>query len=255
MNIFSKIYKMTLIYGKTKFRSKRKNTLKLKVVKSKRPAYKRKTIGFNGPFKAMFSKSPFATSYPAKLNYSEGFTLTTGTAGVMGTEQIYGLNNLYDPNYSGVGHQPYGYDQMSPLYRVYMVFGINMEITITDPSNDGLVVGAVVQPSNGTATVATYTPDVIKERPGSVTRVINNSGSQKQVIRQYIPLHRLEGISKSMWNARSTYASTVGAGPSSEQFLRIAVGSDAGNVGHTVKVRVYFTYYCKFYDRITQGQS
>lgn len=230
-----------------------KTKSKVLVVK---PRYRRKTAkSFGGPFRALFSKSPFQNSYSCKLNYSETFTLTTGVGGIFGTEQIYGLNNLYDPNYSGTGHQPYGYDQLSPLYRIYMVFGCKINLTITDPSADGMVVGAVIQPSNGTATVATYTPDVIKERPGAVTRVINNTGSQRSYITQYIPNHKLEGVSRPMWNARSEYASTVGAGPASEQFLRIAVGSDAGQMSQTVKVRIYITYYCKFFDRITQSQS
>ena len=41
------------------------------------------------------------------LKYSETFTLTTGAGGTFGVDQVMKLNSLYDPDFTGGGHQPY----------------------------------------------------------------------------------------------------------------------------------------------------
>ena len=55
-----------------------------------------------------------------KLRYVEYFTLNPAAAGLPATH-VFSANGLYDPNITGVGHQPRGFDQLMALYDHYYV--------------------------------------------------------------------------------------------------------------------------------------
>jgi hypothetical protein len=63
--------------------------------------------------------TPLPHVLKAKLKYvSDGFALTGGvTPGV----HVFSANGLYDPDITGTGHQPRGFDQLIPLYDHYVV--------------------------------------------------------------------------------------------------------------------------------------
>jgi len=55
------------------------------------------------------------------LKYSEyGVTFNPGAAGVPAV-YVFSANGLFDPNITGVGHQPRGFDQWSAFYGLYSV--------------------------------------------------------------------------------------------------------------------------------------
>lgn len=57
-----------------------------------------------------------------KMDYvSAGIPL----ASTSGTQQIYthSCNNIFDPNVTGTGHQPYGHDEYATYYNQYQVLG------------------------------------------------------------------------------------------------------------------------------------
>lgn len=87
--------------------------------KGKKRSYgRRKKNSYN---MALSTRSPFPRMYTTKLRYSEHITLDPGVA-TIATHQ-FSCNGLYDPNVSGGGHQPYGFDQLTPLYDHYTVIG------------------------------------------------------------------------------------------------------------------------------------
>lgn len=81
------------------------------------------------------SKRPvLGTRYKCKLLYAErGFTLNPG-AGGLPVWQVFSANGLYDPNITGIGHQPLGFDQIMEFYNHYTVIG--SKCTITCLNND-----------------------------------------------------------------------------------------------------------------------
>lgn len=63
-----------------------------------------------------------------KMDYvSAGISLSSTS----GSQQIYthSCNNIFDPNLSGVGHQPYGHDQYATYYNQYQVLGAKITTT------------------------------------------------------------------------------------------------------------------------------
>lgn len=240
---------------KTSYKPKKKPTYK-KTYKKKTRYYKRKSRPLRGPMSAVVRSDPFPVRYNTKLKYSETFTLTVGTAGVFGTVQKLNLNGLYDPNYTGSGHQPYGYDQLTPLYARYIVHGCKVTAQFYDPDQDSLTVGCMVQQSGGTGSLAGIFPDLIKEQPYSWVKDISNTGSQKATMVQYFPLAKLEGLSKVQWQASLTdFAAANNANPSRTPTIQMAVANSRATGAGSITVRVMMTYYCQFYDRILQAYS
>jgi len=62
-----------------------------------------------------------------KLRYHEEELTFTSTSGVPGG-YVYSANGMFDPNITGTGHQPLGFDQMMLLYEQYTV--IKSKITV-----------------------------------------------------------------------------------------------------------------------------
>lgn len=226
---------------------------KPRVYKPKRKITKRRG---GGPMRITNMHDPFPPYKYCKLHYTETFGLTGGTSGAFGTEVIYSLNNMYDPNYSGTGHQPYGRDTLAAIYAQYMVSAVKVKITFTNPSADGVVVGAQLQPVETTYALAGKFQDAVAESPFSWIRPINNTGNQVATVTQYTSLAKLSGLNRLQWNTQlDQYGAAVGSSPSKQAWLRIAVGSDSGDTGVTIIGRVQFTFYTKWWQRITLSQS
>jgi hypothetical protein len=188
--------------------------------------------------------------------YCDTFTLTVGTGGVIGSEHIFRLNSLYDPDFTIGGHQPYGYDQVAALYRKYRVEGCRCEVTITNASEDGIAAFLMLQPSDGTYALAAQGTAYALEKPGCIMRVLNDSGSQVEKIDQYVPIHTVEGLKKNVTEADLTeYSAAVTTNPTKFPYLRMAIGSLANNTGGTVQVMVKLTFDAKFFERIILSSS
>jgi hypothetical protein len=63
--------------------------------------------------------TPLPQMLHAKLKYTDFATLS-GTSGIVG-KQVTLASSLYDPDYTGAGHQPRGFDQLMPLYDHFVV--------------------------------------------------------------------------------------------------------------------------------------
>jgi hypothetical protein len=70
--------------------------------------------------------TPLPNRLRAKLKYvSQGFALNSGvTPGVY----VFSANGCYDPNITGTGHQPRGFDQLIALYDHYVVLSSRIRV-------------------------------------------------------------------------------------------------------------------------------
>lgn len=207
-----------------------------------------------GPFYAYLRSDPFPPSKKCALEYTTTDLLTDGVAGVMGTEKVFRVNSLYDVDFSGVGRQPYGFDQMATLYHKYMVHAVKVSLVMTCPNEDGIVVGSMFQPFNGGLTLTGRGVDEIKEKPMCVTRTLNNSGSKVVTLSQYMPIHTIEGIRKSQMDL-DLYSALISANPTSTPWFRVAVGTLTGTGTGQCYVRTNVKFYCTFFERVTHGSS
>lgn len=202
------------------------------------------------------SKDPFPDEWICKLNYSETVTLTSGVTGVTGTEQSFRLNGCFDIDLTGVGHQPYGYDQMALLYGRYIVTGCDIHLEFTDPSADGMFVCAQLQGNAATVNTTNKLYNELAERSNCLCKVLNNTGSQVTRMNFKVPINTLMGVTAEQYSRElSLYGAVISADPTQQVYVRINAGSLRGTSGVSCVCTVKLVQYVKFYDRLTQNQS
>lgn len=122
----------------TSFLQMERKTSKRKVFNVVLPTKRRKT-GYKTL--ARVTQNPFAVvrSIPRGLNplpfkmltklaYHSNYTTGAGAGAGTCTVRVFNAASLYDPDYSGTGHQPLGFDQIMPMYDHYVVLGAQIMV-------------------------------------------------------------------------------------------------------------------------------
>jgi len=92
---------------------------------SKKRKYKSRTyapVRRSGAKLVTNGDAPFGRTRKAKLIYGDRYVIDDG-----GT-QVFSANGLYDPDTTGIGHQPRGYDQIMQMYDHYVVTRAKIEV-------------------------------------------------------------------------------------------------------------------------------
>jgi hypothetical protein len=202
-----------------------------------------------------FSPDPFPPSVRKQLRYCENFQLSVGTAGICGTEVTLALNSLYDPNLSGTGHQPYGFDQMAALYTKYRVDSVNVLLEFTTPGSTvdqcciAAFEGIAQQSTTGTAI------DQVCERPNVFKAHLSSSGRRHAVIQKSFNLWQLVGVSQIKYTAEDGYAAACTASPANIPVCRFNVCNYSQGTAAASSCLLTLTFNAIFYGRIGQAQS
>lgn len=118
------------------------------------------------PLPFMLYKNTLADrSRYVKLRYV-GYGTMNPAAAVTSTCHVFRLNSLYDPDYTGAGHQPYGYDQMSTFWTDYRVVGVRWKLTMDQDISNGTAYNDTMMATN--VFTANVTPR-LDLTPGSFT--------------------------------------------------------------------------------------
>ena len=223
-----------------------------KMYKRKRPnrpgrarkrRFRRRAIG---PSAVVSSTSPVPDQFFTKLKYTEYLQFNTAT-GV--TPYLYNMGGLYDPNHSGAGHQPFGFDQLAALYERYRVYGVKYHILIQNTSGTYPVdVAVVLKP------VTTLSTDMqtIAEKPYTQVRSLGVTSNAKcqYLFKGYVDNPKLLGVSKERYRVDDQYSALKTANPVLSPYLHMYWREVAGTTGITLNFKVHLTYYCKFFQRV-----
>jgi hypothetical protein len=191
------------------------------------------------------------------FQYADVFQLTSGTAGIHGTKQVMNLNGMYDPDSTGTGHQPYGYDNfLGTIYTYYRVTDVEYRVTFTTPGGTtDMLCSAVLGGPGNILNLTGMSPSLALEIP----RVLNNQltpyGERRAVIAGRFPLEKLFGISRMELLTSKDYEASNGANPTKLATLGFAVALFNGGAAQGCSAYVELRYHAKVYGRIGQGQS
>jgi len=186
-----------------------------------------------------------------RLKYSDIFSFSLAT--ITGTNQLMNLNSLFDPDRTGVGHQPYGYDQLSALYNRYRVLKTSWKITFHAEATGFYI---VVVPTNGTLATAITNQasySTACEVPPAVVKA-QGTGANSVIVRGSIALNDLNGCTKVEYLADDRFESQVGASPTELMILNIGNYNPAGtsvNIDYTVEME----FFVDFHDPIILASS
>lgn len=201
-------------------------------------------------------QDPFKPMYPVKLRYAYNFQLASaaGFALLFGTEQVFRLNSLFDPDLTNVGHQPYGFDQLKLMYGSYRVRACHVDIEFFGSNTDDLVCAFTVQSGQNTTALGGSALDAAHERQSVLTRPLPINGQNRWRHRESFPIHAIAGLPRTVTDNDDAYQALVGANPASQCYLRIAVATQV-NVTKACQCSVLLTYDAVMFDRISMAQS
>lgn len=201
--------------------------------------YESPSIGFLDPHKYV------------RLKYSDVFAISLAT--VTATNQIMRLNSIFDPDLSGTGHQPYGYDQLSVLYNRYRVLKTSWKVTFHSETVGFFI---CVIPTNGnlaTAITNQASFSAACEAPRSVVRV-QGTGANAIIVRGSIALNDLNGTLKVEYLADDRFEAQVGANPSELIILNVGLyNSSASTVA--IDFAIEMEFFVDLHDPILLAQS
>jgi len=109
--------------------------------------------------------------FKQKLRYVESIVLVAAT-GSLGTYQ-WRTNSLFDPNLTGTGHQPYGFDQMKTYYASYLVR--SSKISVECLASSAIVALAGIHTSAEASTGITTADGYMEPGKGQGGLVYSNS--------------------------------------------------------------------------------
>lgn len=115
-----------------------------------------------------------ARSKHKMLPYYSNFNFTVPSTS-LGVGYVYSANGLYDPDISGTGTQPMGFDQMMIFYEHYTVFSARITVTFRNIST---TIAPVVYIAARGDTVVFTNPEQIMETGNTVSTQLMPAGIQ-----------------------------------------------------------------------------
>lgn len=197
--------------------------------------------------------APIPARYITKMKYAESFVLS----GVGMRTQQMNLNSLFDPNRSGIGHQPYGFDQLcgpsgSALYNRYRVFKVDYVVVV---ANDQYNIHYAVLNTNDASPPIGNVSEA-RENPRCQYACQNPGGTLKKITGS-ISLPSLMGRTKAQYMSNPDYQATYNATPNELAVMNIftqGLNDDIGvSMSHTVNILL--TYHVEFFDPHVLDQS
>lgn len=187
------------------------------------------------------AKSFLSSRCITQLLYTDTHSQTTTTS--MHVRQFRAIS-LFDPDFTGTGHQPKGYDQMAILYLDYRVRAVKLTATIIcTTGNQGFVAGISWQGST-----SGHPTDIAGLFESS--RAISRVGSHEKgpiTISKYFPIEKIYGRSSITIRGEKDYAAGVGANPDAVNgAINIHFHNIDGDTSTDFKVLYTLRYYCEF---------
>lgn len=203
------------------------------------PRYRRKTNTRRRFRRKKISPSynfgPLAVSQKSKLIYNEAISLNAGLASL--ASYVFSANGVYDPNITGSGHQPRGFDQLIALYDHCTVIASKLILTASNTDASNPVNVALM--CNDDAGVVTLQSDVMENRylKYCVLSPRDGGSSTKSLS---IALNPSKFLGKSKPMSCNELQNSLNSNPPEQAFYQIyawnSQGADVGTVDMTVRI-------------------
>ncbi len=209
------------------------------------------------PTSSMF-RSILPNRYHCTLKYCSAKTYTTGVNGIVGTTNTFQLNGLYDPDTTGVGHQPYGFDQLATFYKLYTVRNARVNIIVTASDDPANYLAWMVQPNSDSAVLAGSTLEVVSEYDVMNFMCLGQSTSgvpYQQVTLPNLSLPDLEGVTWPAYMGMEDFRALTTTNPANSTRFVVGLGNSAGNASKTATIIVEIFFDAYFENRVSLPQS
>jgi len=173
------------------------------------------------------------------------------TGGVAGAATVYSfrLNSIYDPNFTGVGHQPSTHDQFNVLYESYCVTGCRYKISAINSSNTDpayIAIQCIDSANSNTVFSSVVEQGGVEWKPlGGI-----NGSPGAVTFEGYASNLKLVGKDYDQYTGNSQYVTLFGANPGDVTYLNIYTTNAGTGDGPSIYLCVELIY-----DVLLQGSN
>ncbi len=200
-------------------------------------------------YTATSRQNPVPMRLLTNLRYTDTFTqaLPVGPGFV---DFQFSMNSLFDPNVTGTGHQPKGFDQLAALYNKYRVFRVHYRCVVLLDHVTPWSIKLVAAPTNSNSALSGI--DSAAEQWGATQA--DGTTSVPAMVTGTVDLAELNGKSRFSYAADDTTAANVTASPTELLNLHVCAANFTG-LAQNVYYDVSIIYECEFSDPNQLGQS
>jgi len=195
---------------------------------------------------ARIGRGPISDRAVVTLKYSQ----LNNSNGVL-NDQVFNLNSLQDPDRTGGGHQPLGFDQYSAFYSKYKVF--KAKITVQAASSTGNTMVGIHADNVGSAYsgLTNY-----KEQPGCIMKVAV-ANNNPVYLTKTVKLWELTGRTWQDYMADDTYGAAFSTSPTEVLVAHIGYWDISGAIvaNNALFWITTIEFSCELYDPIPLGSS
>lgn len=134
--------------------------------------------------------------------------------------KVFSCNGLYDPDISGVGHQPYLFDQMVLLYNHYTVINARMRATFFSKNNNASTSTYLVGVQIRSGTTITGTPSTMIEQGESNWSYLSQGDGSKSLVTVTKKINLSRWLNQKVLEEDGN-AGTAGANPFEEVYFHV----------------------------------
>lgn len=181
---------------------------------------------------------------PSAIFVKLSYATTYFPASAVLNDRVFAGNGLFDPDITGTGHQPLGFDQWMGIYDRYRVHASSIKVTTL---NKATAAGSFLNcsvfasiDSSGVANdeVAEEMPDAEDSLAGTLT------GPNEDTMYRYAQTSRVIGVKDIAYSP--DYSAPASQNPSAIWYWRIVCGnSDASTLNAVINLNI--TYTVEFY--------
>lgn len=193
-------------------------------------------------------KNPIPVSRYIKFKFADtAYELTPPGTGIFTATYVFRGNSLFDPDVTGIGVQPYGYDQLTGaggvgIFSHYCVYSSKIRVHIVPSSTSVVGLKFHIIPSRNSTLVSTDPAD-LRQMPYCKTICWSGGdGSRKTNISNYCSSRRMYS---TMTPENETFTAAYNANPYSQWYWHVIL--DEQTLMGTTKVYfdVEIIYYAK----------
>jgi len=222
----------------------------------RRKTFKRRPRRTNKRRRFSVRKQTILEGFPkqklVKLRYVEQVSLDPGLGSYAVSE--WRANSVFDPNLSGVGHQPMGFDQWSQIYERYVVCGSKINVQFAPITVGSVAPGFYGISMYGTAgqLVATYPGNLdsvmeskLSGKVHTMAGNFNSAATPTQLSRNF---SAKKFFGKSNVTDDTDIGATISANPTNQAYFGVWYGTSGGNDPGIANFKVMIDYIVLFHE-------